>query len=231
MAANPRLRLTALTVSSSKRETQEAARRLKGAHDSINGLFETLHSVRNAKAVSGVSIARLSHGEVDLLRAALVFAGAGLDAVLKQLVRDSLPTLLNTYPAAQGALKGYSARLTSEQPAKAKSILTNPDPTKALRRQYIADLTKASLQGHGELVNIRKALGLADSGSLSDTALSAFSDFFVARNQVAHELDLLQPTGRGTFTRRYRRMDETRDRADAAVMLGGDFIVAVELCL
>ncbi|MFS0712362.1 hypothetical protein ABC195_00655 [Microbacterium sp. 2P01SA-2] len=228
MAANPRLHLTPLAVSSSKRQTQESARRLKGAHDSIDGLFETLHSVRDAKVKAGVSLARLSHAEVDLLRAALVFAGAGLDAVLKQLVRDALPKLLDGYPAAQGALKGYSGRLTTEQPAKAKAILMSPDPTKALRQQYVADLTKGSLQGHGELIEIRKALGLPDTGALSETSLSGFSDFFIARNQVAHELDLKMPTGRGTFTRRYRRMDETRERADAALVLGGDFIVAVE---
>jgi hypothetical protein len=228
MAANPRLRLSPLTVSSSKQQTEESARRLKGAHASIDGLFGTLHSVRDAKIVAGRSLARLSHDEVDLLRAALVFAGAGLDAVLKQLVRDSLPALLDNYPAAQGALKGYSGRLTSEQPAKAKSILMSSDPTQALRQQYIADLTKGSLQGHGELIAIRKALGLPDSGALSEVALSGFSDFFIARNQVAHELDLRRPTGRGTFTRRYRRMEETREQADAALILSGEFILAVE---
>jgi hypothetical protein len=32
--------------------------------------------------------------EEDLLRAAIVFTGAGLDATLKQVIRDALPSLL-----------------------------------------------------------------------------------------------------------------------------------------
>ncbi|MFB7884972.1 hypothetical protein [Microbacterium sp. NPDC056057] len=228
MAANLRLRLTPLSVVSSKTHTREAVRRLKGAHDSIDGLFGTLHALRDAKVKAGVSIAKLSHGEVDILRSALVFAGAGLDAVLKQLTRDALPSLLVTHSAAKGALRGYSGRLTTEQPAKAKSILMSPDASKALRDAYIADLTKGSLQGHGELISLRRALGLPDAGPLADAVLDGFSDFFIARNQVAHELDLLKPSGPGTFTRRYRKMEETRERCDAAVIVAGEFVLATE---
>ncbi|MEV7607897.1 hypothetical protein AB0N61_00280 [Microbacterium sp. NPDC089320] len=228
MVANALLLLSPLAVASTRRGTKEAVRRLTGAHDSINDLFGTLHSLRDAKIKRGVPIARLSHGEVDILRSALVFSGAGLDAVLKQLTRDALPTLLSTHTAAQGALREYSGRLNTAEPTKAKSILMSLDPTKALRDVYMADLTKGSLQGHKELIKLRKALGLPDSGALADTALSGFSDFFIARNQVVHELDLLKPTGPGTFSRRTRRMKETQDLCDAAVKLAGDFIVATE---
>jgi len=39
---------------------------------------------------------RLSHDEQNLIRAALAFAGAGLDSALKQLVRDTLPILIES---------------------------------------------------------------------------------------------------------------------------------------
>ena len=228
MVANARLVLTPLGISSSKRGTQEAVRRLTGAHASIDDLFGTLHSLRDTKLKKGIPIARLSHGEVDILRSALVFSGAGLDAVLKQLTRDALPTLLVGHSAAQGALREYSGRLTTAEPTKARSILMSLNPTKALRDAYMADLTKGSLQGHTELIKLRKSLGLPDAGNLSDTSLAGFSDFFIARNQVVHELDLLKPMGPGTFTRRTRKMKETRDRCDAAITLASDFIVATE---
>lgn len=204
---------------------------MTGAHDSINDLFGTLHSLRDAKIKKGVPIARLSHGEVDILRSALVFSGAGLDAVLKQLTRDALPTLLKTHLATQGALKEYSGRLGSQEPTKARSILMSLDPTQARIDAYMADLTKGSLQGHKELIKLRRALGLPEAGALSDTVLGGFSDFFIARNQVVHELDLLKPTGPGTFSRRTRRMKETREHCDAAVKLAGEFIVATEAYL
>ncbi len=228
MTANLLLKLNPLTVASTHPETAESVRRLTGAHDSIQGLFTTLHSLRDTKVKAGISIARLSHSEVDLLRAALVFAGAGLDAVLKQLIRDALPNLLLGHSPAQGNLRLYSGRLTANEPAKAKAILMDADPTARLQGQYLDDLTRGSLQGHGELEGVRKALGLPDAGALSTATLATFAVFFTSRNEVVHELDLIKPTGKGTFTRRYRRMDETLDQADAALRLSGDFIAGVD---
>lgn len=228
MAANTRLQLTPFTLTSTRRQTKEAVRRLKGAHDSVDGLFGTLHAVRDAKVRKGVSITKLSHGEVDILRSALVFSGAGLDAVLKQLIHDALPKLLVTHTAARGAMAEYGGKLTKEEPAKAKTVLVSHDPTAKLRELYEADLTNGSLQGHTELIAVRQALGLSKVTGLSDTILNGFSDFFKARNEVVHELDLIAPTGRGTFTRRTRKMEETRERCDAAIAIAGEFVLATE---
>lgn len=231
MAANQRLRLTPLTVESTKPQTGESVRRLKGAHDSITGLFGTLHTVRELKAESGVSIRKLTHGETDILRSALVFAGAGLDAVLKQLLRDALPTLLTTHKSAKGALIGYSGELFKDEPGKARSILVSPDPTAALQKEYIDGLTKGSQQKSDELIAVRRAFGITSAGPLNDDVLKGFNDFFLARNEVVHELDLTPTSGRGTFTRRTRKMDETRERCDAALLLAQTFIVETEALL
>lgn len=228
MPSNVRLLLTPLSVSSSTPVTEEAARRLKGARDSVQGLFDTLHAIRAAKERAGGSLRRLSHSEVDLLRAALVFAGAGLDAVLKQLLRDALPSLLTSHPSTHGQLKRYGVRIVDDEPKRAKKVLTDRDPTRRLRSEYVDELTKGSLQGHAELMTVRDALGLPDSGHFDDARLGSFADFFTARNQVVHELDLEKPSGPGTFTRRYRSMEESRDRADAALILAAQFVSAVD---
>ncbi len=69
------------------RQASPALRHLAVAHSTPQGIFESLHVVRLAAAdVSGKDArGRLNEGEVDLLRSALVLAGAGLDAVLKRL--------------------------------------------------------------------------------------------------------------------------------------------------
>jgi len=47
--------------------------------------------------------------EEDLLRAAIVFTGAGLDATLKQLIRDTLPTLLERNQQAHDKFEAFAA--------------------------------------------------------------------------------------------------------------------------
>jgi hypothetical protein len=51
-----RLTLTPLSVTTTKPETDKAARRLKGAHDSVQGLFDALYATRAAKAKAGGSL-------------------------------------------------------------------------------------------------------------------------------------------------------------------------------
>jgi len=92
------------------------------AHTTLQGIFESLHVVRQAASSSGKDArGRLNEGEVDLLRSALVLAGAGLDAVLKRLARDALPQLLavgSTQVAADKAFKTHvSAQVRDKTPS------------------------------------------------------------------------------------------------------------------
>jgi hypothetical protein len=229
MVANARLVVDALpSPLSTKRQTRDAARRLTGAHASVQGLFDTLHAVRAAKLRAGQDVRRLSHGETDLLRAAVAFAGAGIDAVLKQLIEDALETVLTKSTAARGRLSGYAGSLPKEEPSLAKSILTAPNVEDRLRNAYLDKLTKGSLQSEKELRAVRDALGIKDVGDFSDASLSHHAAFFDARNQIVHELDLQKPNGPGDPSRRYRPMSTCRDLANDALKLSAAYIVAVD---
>lgn len=229
MAANARLVLTPLPNPLwKKRLTIEAARRLKGAHESVQGHFDTLHDVRARKISKKVDVRRLDHREVDLLRAGIVFAGSGLDAVLKQLIEDTLLRVVDRSVAAKKLLATFGARLVDDEPATAKRILAASDRDSAIKAQYLEHLTRGSLQATSELKRVRDALGLAGIARLDDAALEGFEEFFLARNQIVHELDLKKPDGPGDFTRRYRRMATSRDQADEALILARTFIEEVE---
>jgi hypothetical protein len=71
-----------------------AREELRVAHDTLQGIFDSLHAVRVAARVDKDARGRLNEGEVDLLRSAVVLAGAGMEAVIKRLVTDALPMIL-----------------------------------------------------------------------------------------------------------------------------------------
>lgn len=66
-------------------------RLLVGIHDSVGGLFDTLYSMRRLGA--DVGSADLPDSSQDLLRAAIVFSSAGLDACLEVLNQPCRPGL------------------------------------------------------------------------------------------------------------------------------------------
>jgi len=78
------MKLKALSPPYEHLATETAQRFLVGAYDAVNGVLESLDVLRQIrKDETGDVRGRLPHNEEDLLRAALVFAGAGLDASLK----------------------------------------------------------------------------------------------------------------------------------------------------
>jgi len=171
---------------------------------------------------------RLPEREIDLLRAAMIFAGAGLDSALKELVRDCLPQLLDQHSRVLGRLKEFGSRLAKEEPRAAVRHLSADNPTEALRQSYVTQLVAQSLQGTSDLIRVRDALGLTKEAALTDTKIKALDEFFTARNQIAHELDLQRPGGRGSSLRRSRRLTTTRDQCDATFLIAGAFVVATD---
>ena len=193
--------------------TDTAQRYLAGAYDSINALLQTLDTVRDArKTMQGDIRGRLPESEADLLRAAVVFTGAGLDASLKQVIRDALPALLETNRQAHIKFETFASDrigLGGEM-AEAKIVaryLTSPNPRVRLIEDYVYDLTGSSLQSADEVQRTAGALGI-DDGTLRKR-ITGLKDLFVARNEISHELDLQRPERQGDRSRRTRQMKST----------------------
>src|SRR3990172_5492484 len=72
------------------------------SRDAFQKAFEILKKERGGKR--GMT----TDEEQDILRAAVVFAGAGLDAVAKELVREALPHLLERDPKAHEGLEDFA---------------------------------------------------------------------------------------------------------------------------
>ena len=60
--------------------------------------------------------------DIDLLRAAIVFAGAGLDATLKELIRTTLPTLAAASDQAAKEFEKFVEKKVSDSKVLARSV-------------------------------------------------------------------------------------------------------------
>src|SRR5690349_10645733 len=74
---------------------------LCNAHDAASSFLEAFQDVRKARRAKGMP----TDEEQDLLRAMLLFASAGLDSLVKQLIRDALPAVLESNEAAAEMFK------------------------------------------------------------------------------------------------------------------------------
>ena len=212
-------------------ETEVAQRFLTSAYESVAGVLDslaTLRKVRSEKEKKELK-GRLTLPEEDLLRAAVVFTGAGLDATLKQLIRDTLPKLLETSRQAHDKFERFAAdTLGTGEIADTRAIaryLTSRDPRERLIEDYVYDLTGSSLQSADQVDTTAGALGISD-GELRKR-IGGLRTLFVARNEISHELDLQKLSKPGDRTRRSRKMQRTQALCEDGFEVGQLIVNAV----
>ncbi|MFD8725266.1 hypothetical protein ACFV2H_46835 [Streptomyces sp. NPDC059629] len=151
-------------------EIRRSWNRLVAAHKSVAGLFTTLNELRASQDDMRGAI---SEAHRDQARAAIVFTAAGIDACLRTLLRDCLPTLLATPGGAHGAFVGHfmAQHLNGPLTKATKDAVTDIDPRSALIDLYVEDLTGSSIQGAKDLARCRDALGLKKDPALDDAIL------------------------------------------------------------
>lgn len=166
--------------------------------DSFNVVHEkTVTSRANAQG-------RLSRDELDLLRAALVFTSSGLDASCHTLVGECVRVLIDREGST--AAKKFDHYL-DEQSAKRtdefRAALKDPNPRERFIDLYIEAKTRASYQGTQDLKDrVRDLLGIPNR-TVATKRIDGLSGFFVARNDIVHRLDYVDP--RSTSVKRHHR--------------------------
>lgn len=211
-------------------EIQRSWARLQATHKSVSGLFTTLNNLRAAQDDPRGAISELHR---DQARAAIVFTAAGIDACLRTLLRDALATLLQdgTGSAHSAFTKHFmDNRLKGDLTQATKKAIVGIDPRTALIDLYVQDLTGSSIQGWKDLARCRDGLGIPGS-KLGDCDLQAHQDFFDARHEVVHELDLTDPSGKGTRGRRHRDIAAVGQQCDRALQLLHRFITPTAIAL
>lgn len=131
---------------------------------SVANFFAAFDTVRKNR---GSGLGRPNNEEQDLLRSAPVFATAGLDSLLKQLIRDALPALAKSDSSVQQEFETFVQRQlrgdeeNAEGPVGHKflaRVLVSPQPLERLLDDYVFNLTGYSLQSVDQLFKTSKAL-------------------------------------------------------------------------
>ena len=151
----------------------------------------------DAKAKRGNPRGILTDQEQDILRAALVMSCAGVDAALKQTIRDCLEHLLEKNKQVRDGFERFIKKRISgegdvlELAGGAKFlalVLAEREPRKRLIEEYIKELTGDSLQSSEEVLRTTAALGLDAKVLKLDVA--RLKEIFSIRNKIIHELDI-----------------------------------------
>ena len=129
----------------------------------------------------------------DLLRSMFVFAMAGLDATVKQLIRDALPVLVLVSEQAEQRLEDFAAKRLEGGRGMIDSqflvrLLRATNAHDALVTEFVADLTSSSMQSVPQLLNACAALGIEDRELLRD--IRDLKTAFGVRNSIIHEMDV-----------------------------------------
>ena len=141
---------------------------------------------------------RHTEADQDLLRAALVFAGAGLDSTLKRLLADCLPEMTQRSDDADEKLKRYAAdqikdEIEHNEPSMLVDALLSNRPRDVLEANHIDSLIGGSLQSNQQVRAAAAALGVVNTDFFKRTSPrqdNKLNAMFQARNTIVHELDL-----------------------------------------
>jgi len=220
-------------------ELKQAFLILKYARESSESFFQTFRTSRKGKT-SGTT----SDEEQDLLRAMVVFAAAGLDSLLKQIVKDALPKILEKSEAAQvelqkytqRALRGRSRTIGSEEDEGddwleidkkfLAEILIADSPRDAVIERLVGNLIGESLQSTEQIFKVIRCLGLDEKSLEIGKNKEGLDKIFKARNQIIHEMDIdfSQPR-RNRFTRSQTTM---KNNAKALLEFGAKLLSAAD---
>ena len=174
---------------------------LCSAHAAASSFLDIFEATRETREAKGAS----TDEEQDLLRAMLVFAGAGLDSMIKQLVRDALSLAIDRSKGAEESFRIFISKRLARQdtldPSFLSSVLASRNPRNVLVSTLVADLISQSPQSKDQLMRVASYFDIQSAALATDLRL--LDRIFGARNEIVHEMDVdLAQTNRNRRPRR-----------------------------
>lgn len=184
------------------RDHPEPVRKAIAIHNQTVAAANSFHALFSERHNEGMPAD--DHYEQDLLRAMILFSCSGMDATVKQLVRDSIESVIERDDGARGQFSKFIERRLkrgsndeSERSGSGQvgldygllaNILANPQPRAVLISALIDGLTADSLQSRDQILKVAGHFALTRDDILAadDVTKAAFR----ARNQLAHEMDI-----------------------------------------
>jgi hypothetical protein len=196
---------------------------LERACDSAEAFFSAFETVRKARKAKGTA----TDHEQDLIRAALIFAAAGLDSMVKQLVRDALQTVVSKDKGAHAQFTDYvQSRLRRADSADFRFLaeaIAADRPSDHLKLELRRELTGSSLQSKDQLLRVAAYFAIPADEITKDP--NKLKTVFDTRNQIAHEMDIL--LGQPNRGRRQRKVATMREYTSIVLTTAAAFYAAV----
>jgi hypothetical protein len=203
---------------------QNAYAILCNAHDAASSFLDIFETVRQARGAKGMP----TDEEQDLLRAMLIFAAAGLDSMAKQLVTDALSMVIERDPGATEMFKRFIERRLKRAEELDRRflahILGDQQPRVRLLDELVADLTSGSLQSTEELLRVAASFNIPSNDICRQPAY--LSKIFIARNEIAHEMDV--DFSQANRTRRPRAKDMMTSFTSEIFKVSASFLSEVD---
>jgi len=202
---------------------------LKYSHDTARSFLKSFESIRKNRSAKGAA----TDEEQDLLRAMLIFASAGLDSMLKQLIKDVLPFVIEDNIGARLQFKNYVEKKLIQKSTISSpnidikllsDILVETSPKKALKQKLLDDLTSDSIQSKDQLLKVAAFFGITPDALSIDA--KKLKEVFDVRNQIAHEMDIdfKQPNR----NRVPRSRDDMVEKTNILLQVADNFLKSVD---
>lgn len=158
------------------------------AHNSSSSFLKQFEDIRKYREAKGTP----TDAEQDLLRAMLIFACAGLDSMIKQLVRDTLPIIINKDLGASAMFIQHTKTSIYKDSILNTDLLiraiVKDSPRDVLIENLVRELTSGSLQSVEEIFRVASFFDIR-SNDLTNNPQD-FKNIFKIRNQISHEMDI-----------------------------------------
>lgn len=188
----------------------EAVSILQGAHGTASYLAEVFDYLEmQIEAADDPAQAEFAAQNEELLRAMLIFAGSGLDAMIKQLVQDALADVINLRNGAQEQFRQFVERRLKRGDGPDYSfvagVIADPDPRLRLVGDLVEDLTSRSLQSVEEISRVGSYFDIPSPALIPEPEVTR--NVFSVRNQIIHEMDIdFADSNKSRRSRRYADM-------------------------
>jgi len=190
------------------------------AASSFLQIFETSRKNRRAKGTP-------TDQEQDLLRAMLIFTSSGLDSMVKQLIRDALPRILELDTGAKKLFLDKMEKKIFDGNLNTRLLLESIEsdsPRSRLVVELVGDITAGSMQSAEEL--LRAAAHFNIASNLLTKNVDYLKQIFQVRNQIAHEMDIdFKQPNRSRYP---RRRDEMISFTNELFRIGKSFLEEVD---